>query len=230
MATFVRFAGCNLRCSYCDTAYSLREEDAEEWLTEEELLRRIRAYPWKRVTLTGGEPLLQPLSFLCDTLGREGFECNIETNGAVPMLETRPEGLFYTMDWKCPDSGMEGRMCADNFPRLEAQDVVKFVVGSERDLCAMERVVRRWFMKLRAAALRVARIRTHRAPPAGGICAGSRAGGGDRAGTAPQGHLAAGYARRITEGTGPAASPEENRPGLRLPFSFIFYGSVTTNG
>ena len=57
MATFVRFAGCNLRCSYCDTAYSLREEDAEEWLTEEELLRRIRAYPWKRVTLTGRWPL-----------------------------------------------------------------------------------------------------------------------------------------------------------------------------
>lgn len=158
MATFVRFAGCNLRCSYCDTAYSLREEDAEEWLTEEELLRCIRAYPWKRVTLTGGEPLLQPLASLCGTLGREGFECNIETNGAVPMMETRPEGLFYTMDWKCPDSGMEGRMCADNFPRLESQDVVKFVVGSGRDLCAMERVVRRWFMKPGAPRLYVSPV------------------------------------------------------------------------
>ncbi len=143
MATFVRFAGCNLRCSYCDTAYALREEDAAERLTEDELLARIRAYPWKRVTLTGGEPLLQPIASLCAALGKEGYECNIETNGAVPLLEQRPPHLFYTMDWKCPDSGMEGAMREENFARLAACDVVKFVVGSRRDLCAMERVVRR---------------------------------------------------------------------------------------
>lgn len=143
MATFVRFAGCNLRCSYCDTAYALREEDAAERLTEEELLARIRAYPWKRVTLTGGEPLLQPIASLCGALGEAGYECNIETNGAVPLLERRPPRLFYTMDWKCPDSGMEGAMREENFARLTADDVVKFVVGSRRDLCAMERVVRR---------------------------------------------------------------------------------------
>ena len=64
MAVFVRFAGCNLRCSYCDTGYALERSDARDHLTEGELLERIRSYPWKKVTLTGGEPLLQPLEGL----------------------------------------------------------------------------------------------------------------------------------------------------------------------
>ena len=51
MAVFVRFAGCNIRCTYCDTAYALKESDAEEFLTKEELLSCIRSYPWKRITL-----------------------------------------------------------------------------------------------------------------------------------------------------------------------------------
>ena len=49
MAVFVRFAGCNIRCTYCDTAYALKESDAEEFLTKEELLGRIRSYLWKRI-------------------------------------------------------------------------------------------------------------------------------------------------------------------------------------
>lgn len=145
MATFVRFAGCNLRCTYCDTAYALREEDAAERLTEDELLARIRAYPWRRVTLTGGEPLLQPIRHLCGTLGEDGYECNIETNGAVPLFAERPPRLFYTMDWKSPGSGMAAAMREDNIPLLDRRDVVKFVVGSRQDLLAMERAVRRWF-------------------------------------------------------------------------------------
>ena len=72
MAVFVRFAGCNIRCTYCDTAYALKESDAEEFLTKEELLSCIRSYPWKRITFTGGEPLLQPLQEICDILGEEG--------------------------------------------------------------------------------------------------------------------------------------------------------------
>ena len=143
MATFVRFAGCDLRCTYCDTVYSQRREDAAEHLTEDALFARITARPWKRVTLTGGEPLLQPIEGLCRRLGNAGYECNIETNGAEPLFAKRPPRLFYTMDWKCPDSAMEGRMREENFARLGAEDVVKFVVGSRRDLLAMERVVRR---------------------------------------------------------------------------------------
>ena len=74
MAIFVRLAGCNLRCSYCDTAYSLSLTDTAEALTEEELLSRIHAFPWKKITLTGGEPMLHPIRHLCEVLGKEGYE------------------------------------------------------------------------------------------------------------------------------------------------------------
>ena len=145
MVIFVRFAGCNIRCTYCDTAYALKESQAEEFLTEEEILGRIHAYPWKRITVTGGEPLLQPLQSLCDILSREGYEINIETNGAVPLLEHRPEHLFYTMDYKCTGSGMKKFMRTANFKELGREDVLKFVVGSEEDLEDMKQVVTREF-------------------------------------------------------------------------------------
>lgn len=64
MATFVRFAGCSLRCSYCDTAYAWDASQAKEWLSEDDLFLKITGYPWKRVTLTGGEPMLQPIEAL----------------------------------------------------------------------------------------------------------------------------------------------------------------------
>ena len=145
MVIFVRFAGCNIRCTYCDTAYALKESQAEEFLTEEEILGRIHAYPWKRITVTGGEPLLQPLQSLCDILSREGYEINIETNGAVPLLERRPEHLFYTMDYKCTGSGMKKFMRTANFKELGREDVLKFVVGSAEDLEDMKQVVTREF-------------------------------------------------------------------------------------
>ncbi|WP_296959679.1 putative 7-carboxy-7-deazaguanine synthase QueE [uncultured Dialister sp.] len=145
MAVFLRLAGCNLRCSYCDTAYSLTLEDTEEALTEEEVLSRIRAYPWKRVTITGGEPMLHPLHHLCEVLGEEGYDINIETNGAVPLWRERPEGVFYTMDFKCSGSGMKSYMNLDNFKLLTGKDVLKFVVSSEEDLHEMKEIVNHRF-------------------------------------------------------------------------------------
>lgn len=147
MAVFVRLAGCNLRCNYCDTAYSLTLSDTAEALTEAELIRRIHQFPWKRVTLTGGEPMLHPLHHLCEVLGKEGYDINIETNGAVPLWEERPRGVFYTMDFKCGGSGMKSHMLPGNFSMLGAQDVLKFVVSSKEDMEEMEAVIRTHFHK-----------------------------------------------------------------------------------
>jgi len=145
MATFIRLAGCNLRCNYCDTKYSLSLEDTAEALTEDALYEKIRSFPWKRLTFTGGEPLLHPLYHLLDRLGKEGYENNIETNGAVPLYRERPAGTFYTMDYKCSGSGMKEAMDLHNFKLLGKRDVLKFVVSTKKDLLEMKEVIETYF-------------------------------------------------------------------------------------
>ncbi len=148
-ANFIRLAGCNLRCTYCDTAYALfgEEEPCEyEELTAEQILSRLEPR-YKRVTLTGGEPLIhEGAAELIDVLSAAGYEVNIETNGAVdirPFIKERTAGdVFFTIDYKLPSSGMEAQMLRDNFHVLRKRDVIKFVVGSRGDINVMRHIMR----------------------------------------------------------------------------------------
>lgn len=147
MATFVRLAGCNLRCTYCDTKYSLERKDAAEVLTAGELVGRILKFPWKLVTFTGGEPMLHDLKAVIEFLCSKGYEVNIETNGAIPLdkywkPEKRPYRMFFTMDWKSISSGMNKEMLKENLRLLRSVDVIKFVVGSKEDLDDMKKVIK----------------------------------------------------------------------------------------
>lgn len=148
-ASFIRFAGCNLRCGYCDTSYALFGE-AEQCRYTEMSVEDILAKKLKKcITLTGGEPLLQPgLAELCDELLARGHEINIETNGAADIMEFLQElriheedKLFFTIDYKLPSSGAEDKMLWSNFESLMPQDVVKFVVGSDEDYERMLEIV-----------------------------------------------------------------------------------------
>lgn len=142
IATFVRLTGCNLRCSYCDTKYAQHMgADDSMVLTEDELLEKVVAMGWKKVTITGGEPLLHDIQNFVIRLSNAGFEINIETNGAVKLLKDRPKNLFYTMDWKCPSSGENGKMLVGNLKKLTEKDVLKFVVGNLDDLEEMNRII-----------------------------------------------------------------------------------------
>ncbi len=85
--TFIRFAHCNLSCSFCDTDYSVRER-----LTAEEILERVLLYSARTLIVTGGEPLIHPLENLLKIFKRTGFRIHVETNGTIEI----PEGLF---DW-----------------------------------------------------------------------------------------------------------------------------------
>lgn len=142
LATFVRFAGCNLRCSYCDTAYALfGEKEACEYheMTVDEIVASIH---YMRVTLTGGEPMMQEGIYdLLHVLNTRGYEVNVETNGTVKPMIGR--GEFWTMDYKLPSSGMEDRMRLENYENLTERDVVKFVIGSDEDMDRTVEVVER---------------------------------------------------------------------------------------
>lgn len=144
LAVFVRFQGCNLSCSFCDTAWANKEDAAFTWMTEEEIYKRIKQTGIKNVTLTGGEPLLQEgiLSLLELLTKDEALSVEIETNGSVFLepftkLKNRP---IFTMDYKLPGSGMEGKMRIDNFSLLTSKDTVKFVAG-KGDLLRIKEVL-----------------------------------------------------------------------------------------
>lgn len=145
LAVFVRFQGCNLRCSYCDTQWANEPDCAFAERTPEEIDAQIRALGVTNVTLTGGEPLLQPdMGRLLSLLLRDGaLRVEIETNGAVALSpfcgEHRPA---FTMDYKLPSSGMEGLMILENFPLLGPADTVKFVCGSRADLNRAGEIIR----------------------------------------------------------------------------------------
>lgn len=150
-ATFIRLAGCNLRCTYCDTLYALFGEEEKCEYTEmsvDEIISRVNPN-YRRITLTGGEPLLHLGSAeLVSRLLNDGYEVNIETNGAVDINEFSAgvkdiSNMFYTIDYKLPSSGMTDRMIWDNFLSLRPCDVIKFVIGSDEDVNMMKAVMYR---------------------------------------------------------------------------------------
>lgn len=137
LAAFIRFKGCNLNCSYCDTKWANQPEAASNACTVAELADWVKSSGVKNVTLTGGEPLLQAeIAELTEALLEQGNRVELETNGSVSLktlagLKNRP---VFTMDYKLPSSGMEGYMLTENFDYLNEADSVKFVSGSISDL------------------------------------------------------------------------------------------------
>jgi 7-carboxy-7-deazaguanine synthase len=137
LAVFIRFAGCNLKCGYCDTKWANAVDAPAEKMESKDILDYILSTGVKNVTLTGGEPLLrQEMGELIDTLMSAGLRVEIETNGSIHLREfaDRVYRPVFTMDYKLPSSGMEEYMCSDNFGCLEKHDTVKFVSGSMEDL------------------------------------------------------------------------------------------------
>lgn len=132
---FVRFAGCNLRCSWCDTDYSHKAEDGNLQTTTQ-ILEQIFNLGCKRVTFTGGEPLISGGEFIKFFQKNYGglFDINIETNGSVDISEFAQYSTMFTLDYKCPSSGVESEMLTENFSYLQDGDVIKFVVANDEDL------------------------------------------------------------------------------------------------
>lgn len=140
LAVFIRFEGCNLRCTWCDTEYSWNGECSYEEQTAEEIYEYIKASGARNVTITGGEPLLQKdIYSLLDLLKADENLCiHIETNGAVAIRKYkehyRDSNIHFIVDYKLPASGMLHTMKEDNLHQVSKNDVYKFVISSEEDL------------------------------------------------------------------------------------------------
>lgn len=128
---FVRLAGCNLRCTYCDTRYSYEEEGEEQ--TIDNILDEIKKFPCRNVEITGGEPLLQKNSLiLMDALIKSGYRVLLETNGSVDISSVN-QNVIKIMDIKCPGSNQEKSFDINNIKYMKKADEVKFVLSSRKD-------------------------------------------------------------------------------------------------
>lgn len=147
LATFIRFAGCNLNCSWCDTAYSIPMNQKCEMLSAEQICDYIKKSGVNNVTLTGGEPLMQQgIEELIDMLSKYSLlMIHIETNGSVPIYKFKKirhlDNVRFILDYKLPSSDMEDRMDLLNYEELCSNDACKFVIENEQDLNRAKEIV-----------------------------------------------------------------------------------------
>ena len=130
--TFVRLAGCNLRCDWCDSEYTFT--GGKKMLGAEVEAEVKHPSPAGLVEITGGEPMLQERELVpfMEKLLADGYEVLIESSGER-LLERVPKAVHKIVDVKCPDSGEFGTFRMENLPHLGEVDEVKFVIASRKD-------------------------------------------------------------------------------------------------
>ena len=129
---FVRLAGCNLRCSWCDSEYTFT---GGKRMSLDEVMSEVKKLaPVKLVEITGGEPMLQEREVvpLMERLLADGYKVMIETSGER-LLATVPKSVHKIVDVKCPASGEGGSFRMDNLDALSTCDELKFVIADRGD-------------------------------------------------------------------------------------------------
>lgn len=149
---FVRLAGCNLRCAWCDSEYTFAGGTR---MSEDEVVAEIQKLaPVTLVEFTGGEPLLQEREVipLMERLLSAGYELMIETSGERP-LERVPRAVHKIVDVKCPGSGEAGSFRMANLDCLTERDEVKFVIANRADYEFAREFIREHRLEKRAGAV-----------------------------------------------------------------------------
>jgi 7-carboxy-7-deazaguanine synthase len=129
---FVRLAGCNLRCSWCDSEYTFKggyKQSLDEVEAAVEALAPVRL-----VEFTGGEPMLQERELvpLMERMLAQGYALMMETSGERPLGNV-PKEVHKIVDVKCPGSGEGGTFRMENLDALTKRDEVKFVISDRGD-------------------------------------------------------------------------------------------------
>jgi len=137
-SVFIRLAGCNLDCSWCDTPHS--HSEGEEY-DNDKIVRSVDESGCKEICITGGEPLLQitELRLLLSRLSRLGYAIEIETNGTIDFGPVQ-DNATVCMDVKCPSSGEKSDLTL--LKKISSGDSVKFVVGNQDDCRYADEVIK----------------------------------------------------------------------------------------
>ncbi len=127
---FIRLTGCPLRCQYCDSEYAFYDG---EKMRMSSILNKIKKYPTKYVTVTGGEPLAQKsclklLAKLCNF----GYDVSLETSGAINVSNV-DKRVKKIIDIKTPGSAEENKNKFENLKHLTTKDEIKFVICDQSD-------------------------------------------------------------------------------------------------
>jgi 7-carboxy-7-deazaguanine synthase len=129
---FVRLAGCNLRCVWCDSEYTF---SGGKKMTDDEIFAEVaKLAPVKLVEITGGEPMLQERALVpfMQRLLDNHYQVLIETSGERPLANV-PEAVHKIVDVKCPASGEGGTFNLENLSALTDRDEIKFVIADRGD-------------------------------------------------------------------------------------------------
>jgi 7-carboxy-7-deazaguanine synthase len=148
LAVFVRLAGCNLNCSYCDTMWANCSDTEYTIMTETEIYDKVKSYNVQNITLTGGEPFYRENVdvLLKEFTKNDDLNVEIETNGSMDISPYKniSHKISFTLDYKCLGSGMNSKMYMDNFLNLSKNDTVKFVVSDKKDLDDAVKVIKEY--------------------------------------------------------------------------------------
>lgn len=126
ICSFIRLAGCNIRCSYCDTAYAWTEGTMR---SVESIVQEVEQHGTRLVEITGGEPLMQnETPALCRALLETRHRVLVETNGTLD-ISALPAGTVRIVDVKCPGSGAQTPFLCANLEHLVPDDECKFVIS-----------------------------------------------------------------------------------------------------
>ena len=140
---FLRFAGCNLRCSFCDTKYAYKQGTE---MSIQEILDEIKKFACTYICLTGGEPLLQKdTTKLIESLLQKNYKICLETNGSISIKKlVGKKSLLISLDIKCPSSGSHEQMNMKNISYLSKKDQLKFIIKNKEDYAYAKKILKKY--------------------------------------------------------------------------------------
>ncbi|MFW6172739.1 MAG: 7-carboxy-7-deazaguanine synthase QueE [Elusimicrobiota bacterium] len=135
---FIRLAGCNLRCSWCDTEYAQSGGRQRE---VEQLIQEVKKFNCRVAVITGGEPLIQAGVYeLMNRLIKEKFMVVLETNGSRDISRV-PDKVKIILDIKTPSSGESDKMNLSNVEKLKKDGELKFVISDRNDFIWSKKIL-----------------------------------------------------------------------------------------